>query len=242
MLSPTPRRFVGIDLAWASRNRTGLAVVDDSGRLLASAAVRSDDEIDAWLAELAPAPTVVGVDAPLVVPNATGSRPAERLIGSAFGRFGASAYPSNRSIPWFDPPRAELLAARHGWSVDPGRATDRGVPVCLEVYPHAAMIGLFSLPRRILYKKGPDRRAGFLQLVAHFETIRELRLDESPRWAEIVRLVETPARGDLTRIEDEVDAILCAHVAWLWHHRREALQVFGTLAEGYVVAPPPPER
>jgi predicted RNase H-like nuclease len=54
------------------------------------------------------------------------------------------------------------------------------------------------------------------------------------------RIVAAPQRGDLTRIEDEIDAILCAHLAWLWHRHPESLQVYGSLAEGYIVAPPPP--
>lgn len=44
----------------------------------------------------------------------------------------------------------------------------------------------------------------------------------------------------MTRIEDELDAILCAHLAWLWHHRSERLTVYGSLNDGYIVAPPPP--
>jgi predicted RNase H-like nuclease len=42
------------------------------------------------------------------------------------------------------------------------------------------------------------------------------------------------------RIEDELDAILCAHVAWLWHHRPDSLHVYGSLKDGYIVAPPAP--
>jgi predicted RNase H-like nuclease len=64
-------------------------------------------------------------------------------------------------------------------------------------------------------------------------------LSEYPRWAELSRLAD-PKPGDLTRIEDELDAILCAHLAWLWHHRPDSLQVYGSLADGCIVAPPPP--
>ncbi len=230
--------FVGIDLAWAPRNRTGLAVVDAGGRLVASSSVRSDDDIDAWLAEHAPAPAVVGVDAPLIVPNPTGQRRAEWLIGQAYGRFAASAYPANSNNPLFNPPRGAQLAQRHGWSCDPG---DRDAATqCLEVYPHAALIGLFTLPERILYKKGSNRQPGFAELARCLESVEELQLAASSRWAEIRRVIDAPAPGDLTRIEDEIDAILCAHLAWLWHDRPDALEVYGTFEDGYIVAPPPP--
>jgi predicted RNase H-like nuclease len=238
--------FVGIDLAWKAKARSGLAVVDGSGRLLESGIAVTDDEIVAWIERHAPV-AVVAVDAPLVVPNQTGQRVGEREIAKAYGRYGASPYPSNRSNPLFEPPRAETLAERMGWSVDPrvstGSADGRSSTVvtnCIEVYPHPALVGLFALPERILYKKGPDRKPGFELLMRCLASVPELRLEESPRWAELTAIVASPRPGELTRIEDELDAILCAHLAWLWHHRPGALQVYGSLAEGYIVAPPPP--
>lgn len=230
---------VGIDLAWGRTARTGLAAVDDTGALAATGVVRTDDELDAWLREHAPEPAVVGVDAPLVVPNATGQRAGEREIGRAYSRYGAAAYPANRANPLFDPPRASTLAARHGWQTDPD-APMGSAAACLEVYPHAALVGLFRLPQRVLYKKGRERRAGFLRLVELLEQVPELGLPDHPRWSALKALIDNPARGDLTRIEDEIDAIICAHIAWLWSHRRETLQVYGSFAEGYIVAPPPP--
>ncbi len=38
-------RYIGVDLAWGQRNRTGLAVLDDVGRLVESSSVRTDAEI-----------------------------------------------------------------------------------------------------------------------------------------------------------------------------------------------------
>ncbi len=232
--------YVGIDLAWKDTNRTGVAAVDEGGRLLASGCVRSDDEIAGWLADLGPRPRVVAVDAPLIVPNNTGLRLAERLIGQAYGRYGASAYPANRSNPLFDPPRAQALAQRFDWQVDPDAVVRDGDTLCVEVYPHPALVGLFTLPQRVLYKKGPDRAAGFTQLADLLETVPQLGLAASPRWAELRAIIAAPGPGDLSRIEDEIDAILCAHLAWLWHHRPGALNVYGTVDEGYIIAPPPP--
>jgi hypothetical protein len=55
---------------------------------------------------------VAAVDAPLVVPNETGRRPCEALVGQWFARFGAGAYPANRGNPCFLPqPRGARLAA-----------------------------------------------------------------------------------------------------------------------------------
>ncbi|WP_062460854.1 DUF429 domain-containing protein [Demequina soli] len=232
--------FVGIDLAWGDKARTGLAVVDAEGRLTVSGAVRTDDEISEWLSAHAHGARVVAVDAPLIVPNHTGQRIAENLIGRAYGRYGASAHTSNRGKPQFDPPRAERLAARFGWTIDPAATSTE--TQCIEVYPHAALVGLFELPARILYKKGPDRAAGFDQLAALLEGIPALGLLDGDRWRQIRATISAPRPGDLDRIEDEIDAIICAHVAWLWQFHREELHVYGSAIDGYIVAPPAPSH
>ena len=238
--------FVGIDLAWVARNRTGLAVVDDAGALVASGLARGDAEIAAWLQQHAPTPLVVALDAPLVVTNPTGQRYAERLIGRAFGRYHASAHVSNLTRSWFDPPRARVLAQAHGWAVDPELHGEPGRPVGIEVYPHPAMVAFFGLDTVLPYKakKGRDvatRRTTFGVLMDHLETLTPLSLGSSPRWAEIRGVVETATRQvDLEVVEDEIDGIFCAHLAWLWHHRPESLMVYGSLEEGFIVAPPAP--
>ncbi len=235
---------MGVDLAWSPRHRSGVAVVDLAGALLTSGCVGPDEELDGWLAQHAPRPITVAVDAPLLVPNPTGMRLCERQITAVFGRFDAGAYPSNRGRPLFDPPRAQALARRHGWSVDPDF---RGTParaVCVEVYPHPATIGLFKLGRTLKYKRGPveDRRAALLTLCAHLEGASTLALHPHAGWATLRDRVRTARRpADLKRAEDEVDAVLCAHLAWRWH-RRAGLQVYGDAESGAIVAPPPPDH
>lgn len=232
--------FVGIDLAWGSKARTGLAVVDDAGRLVQSGAAKTDDEISEWLGNFAGDIVLAAVDAPLIVPNQTGQRRCETEISRAFWKYKIGAHSSNKGRVEFNPPRAAILAERFGWSVDPARHGTLSAPACIEVYPHPAMVGLFGLPERIVYKAGPKRIEGFARLIEYFASIAELRLHEHPRWGELTRVVASPKPGDLTRIEDELDAILCAHLAWLWHHRPASLQVYGSLEDGYIIAPPPP--
>lgn len=235
--------YVGIDLAWGTRARTGLAVVDEAGALVASSSAIRDDDIHAWLAAHAPAPTVVAVDAPLIVRNDTGSRASEKLITAAYGRYGAGTHPSNRGRPYFDPPRGGELAARQGWTLDPEADPAAGTAVCLEVYPHAAMVGLFGLGYRLPYKKGPlaSRQAALTELLGLLCGLEVLRLGGNERWAEIEEQVADSARlVDLDAVEDEVDAVLCAHLAWLWRRQRSALKVFGDWHDGAIVAPPRP--
>ena len=233
--------FVGIDLAWGQRGRTGLAALDDSGALIDTASVRTDAEIDAWLGgrELA----AIGVDAPLVVPNETGMRSGEAEVTSAFGRYGAGCHATNRGRPWFDPPRGEVLARRHAWPTDPRRP--EGV-VCLEVYPHAALVGLFALPYRLAYKRGrgrgiDDRRAEFRRLIELLEGVARLGLTTSPIWSRLRSAVDEAVRPvELDRIEDEVDAVICADLAWRWRNEPGTLRIHGDPAAGYLIAPPRP--
>jgi predicted RNase H-like nuclease/Holliday junction resolvase RusA-like endonuclease len=233
--------FVGIDLGWTS-GATGLAVVDDAGRLIESGRVHTDDEIAGWIAVQPGRVVVAAVDAPLIVPNETGQRVPERLIGQAFGGFGASAHTTNRKKFGGEDPRAMRLAERLAWLVDPHASTHGDAAVCIEVYPHPAIVGLFELSYRLDYKKGNDTRRspGFALLVKHLESIPELALVRNRRWEQLKRILAAPGPGDLNRAEDELDAILCAHLAWLWQHRRDSLHVYGSVEDGYIVAPPPP--
>lgn len=241
--------FAGIDLAWGRRARTGLAVVSAEGALLASASVHTDAEIADFLAPYADTLATVAVDAPLIVTNPTGQRPCEREIGAVFGRYGAGAYPANTSNLHFNPPRAATLAAAMGWNTDPAHAGRPGAPGCIEVYPHPAMVGLLSLPYTIPYKAKKRRDLGSLH--AAYEVLldsmehhlQELELPRSERWTQLRTIAASPGRKvDLQRIEDEVDAIVCAHLAWLWSQRPDALRVYGDVRSGYIVAPPPPEH
>lgn len=46
--------------------------------------------------------------------------------------------------------------------------------------------------------------------------------------------------GDLNRIEDEVDGIVCGWLAWLWATGDERLEINGAVEDGYIVAPTMP--
>lgn len=204
-----------------------------------------DDEIAAFVAEHAPGEVVAAIDAPLVVPNATGRRRCEALVSAEFGRFHAGAYPANRSNPLFDPPRAQTLAERFGWDPDPGVVPGAGRSVAIEVYPHPATVLLFGLTRVLPYKarRGRDlasRRPAFEALLGHLERVCDdpLQLSRSARWAELRSLVATTDRASgLERVEDEIDAVLCAYLAWLWAQRDPRMRVLGDAREGYVVVP-----
>jgi predicted RNase H-like nuclease len=239
-------RYLGVDLAWGRRNRTGLAVLDHTGRLLDSLTVRTDDEI-AWFMDQHRTDTLVAaIDAPLVVPNDTGRRRCEAEVSAQFGRFGAGAYPANRGNPRFIPePRGARLAARFGWEMDPVVQPEPGRRVCIEVYPHPAMVSLFGLDQVIPYKVKagrtlPDLKAAYARLLHHIENTcgAVLGLADSSRWRALHAAASNAGRkSDLERIEDEIDAVFCAYLAWLWATDRERMTVLGSYATGYIVTP-----
>jgi predicted RNase H-like nuclease len=67
--------FVGVDLAWGEVKPTGVAALDDAGRLVHLSAQTDDDSVAAALRPYVAGDCLVAVDAPLVVDNETGNRP-----------------------------------------------------------------------------------------------------------------------------------------------------------------------
>lgn len=241
-------RYIGVDLAWGQRNRTGLAILDDVGRLVESSSVRTDAEIVTIVNRHDTDTLVAAIDAPLIVPNETGRRNCEALVGQYFARFGAGAYPANRGNPNFTEPRGARLAAALGWEMDPAVSPKAGRRVCVEVYPHPAMVSLFALDYVIPYKLKPGRdltalKGAYDRLLDHLEATcgGVLRLGDSPRWSHLRRAASIAARkSELDVIEDEIDAIFCAYLAWLWTHEPDQMIVLGDYATGYIVTPTPP--
>ena len=237
----------GIDLAWGYRSRTGAAAVDDTGVLMTTASLHTDEEIAEFCRVGLAAGSVVAFDAPLIVRNTTGQRPCENSIARAFGGFGAGAHPTNLSRPAIGPePRAHVLTRRLGLSVD--LAPSRAVPSAIEVYPHPAMVSWFALDRVIPYKAKSgrtvaDRAAAFNRLITLIEQHlgSTMGLAGSSAWQRIRIQAERAARHvDLDRVEDEIDAVCCAHLAWLWANRLGSLDLHGDLETGFIVAPRPP--
>ncbi|MCG5431313.1 bifunctional ribonuclease/(p)ppGpp synthase [Mycobacterium sp. MYCO198283] len=237
--------FVGLDLAWGEKKPTGVAVVDESGALVHVAVAGTDDEIVAQLAPYTAGDCVVGIDAPLIVANATGNRPAEAALNRDFQPFQAGAHPANKTKPEFaGTPRGARLAAALQLDLDPASRRPRRA---IEVYPHAATIALFRLPRTLKYKPKPKRpfellQSELLRLIGLVESLAHaeppLHVTGCDAWAQLRRDVENATRkSDLRRAEDPVDAVLCAYIARYATHRPDDVTTYGDLATGYIVTP-----
>lgn len=253
--------FVGVDLAWGERRPTGLAVLDADGHLVHVSAADGDDAIVAALAPYVEGDCLVAIDAPLIVTNATGNRPAEAALNKDFARFDAGAHPSNTGKPELrDQPRGARIAARLGLDMNPRSGRARRA---IEVYPHPATVALFRLGRTLKYKNKPGRdlerlRSELLVLLGLVEGLAtadppllvaggpgEQRAGEQragATWAALRRAVETAGRkSELRVVEDQVDAVVCAYVALFATRRPERTTTYGDFETGYIVTPTLPD-
>ncbi|MET0837286.1 MAG: DUF429 domain-containing protein [Marmoricola sp.] len=241
---------IGVDLAWGTKRPTGLAVLDDSGRLVHVSAVRTDEEIHEALASYVADDCLVAIDAPLVVRNATGNRPAEAALNQDFAKFDAGAHPSNTGKPELSgTPRGAALCQALALDMNPRSGRSRRA---IEVYPHPATVALFRLGRTLKYKHKPGRdldslRAELLSLMAFVEGLADAEptLDVDPGssgWAELRAQVETATRkSELRVVEDQVDAVVCAYIARFADTRPQDTTTYGDLETGYIVTPTLPD-
>lgn len=231
-------RFVGVDLGWYGKP-SGLASLEWRGRRLIQrniARLESLEEILDWIDAEAGANAVVAVDAPLVIVNPTGIRPAERGLNADFRRFHAGCHAANLGRPFARyvtafSARLEDRGYLHGTGLLPKQAGRFQI----EVHPHAAMVALFGLDRIVKYKRGrrADRAKELQRLRRLIQSLPDLECD----------LPKIPVAGNLKPAEDQIDAVLCAYIAahwWRWAANRNRL--YGTAEEGYIVVPSPKTR
>lgn len=249
---PVLMYFVGVDLAWGERRPTGLAVLDPDGRLVHVSQATDDDDIVEKLTPYVGGECLVAIDAPLIVKNATGNRPAEALLNADFARFDAGAHPVNTGkAELSEQPRGARIASRLGLDINP---RSRRARRAIEVYPHPAMVALFRLGRTLKYKNKPGR--DFAQLRTELMLLMDLL--ESRASAEPPLILEGPAadqagarswralstavraaerKSELRVVEDQVDAVVCAYVGLFATRRPEQTTTYGDVETGYIVTP-----
>ena len=244
--------FVGIDLAWGERKPTGLAVLNQDGGLVHVSTVQTDDEIMAALGPYVGGgeDCLVAIDAPLIVRNPTGNRPAEAALNRDFARFDAGAHPANTGKPEFSrTPRGATLSGLLGLDLNPRSGRARRA---IEVYPHPATVALFRLGRTLKYKNKPGRDRSTLQaelqlLMSLIEGLAEAEpamLVDRPGsgWPELVKAVAGAERKSQLRVvEDQVDAVVCAYIALFATRAPERTTTYGDFEDGYIVTPTLPE-
>ena len=247
----TATTFIGVDLAWKTEgNHSGIAVLEGDERQIelrtfADGLVSMAAVVD-FIESQSNADSVVAVDAPLVVKNATGQRPCETLISKHFGRYDAGCHTSNTAKLYADTGTKLVKAlSGHGFihDFDMATAKQRAGRWLFEVYPHPAMVRLFGLERIIRYKKGSvaEKRCGLGKLRQHLISLASgsRGLVATPNLSELLERDLEALRGKgLKCYEDTLDSLFCAYLAWhCWRWGAERNEVFGTMEDGYIVVP-----
>ncbi|ERN40762.1 hypothetical protein KR51_00027510 [Rubidibacter lacunae KORDI 51-2] len=241
-------RFLGVDLGW-STGPTGLCCLgweNDRLQLLALERLSALDDILDWCDRYTTPdlPAGIAVDAPTIIPNATGMRVPDRLAHKFFSRYHAGCYPANlgrsfaaRTIAFGTSLEAQGFV--HADAIAPRRPQRFQI----EVFPHAATVQLFRLDRICKYKRGrlSDRKRELARLrgyIADVLPVLELPLDFASSPVALPDDFADLTGAALKASEDRLDAVICAYVAahWWWWGRART-QVLGDIKSGYIVVP-----
>jgi predicted RNase H-like nuclease len=241
-------KFLGIDFGWKSQP-SGLCCLDWCNGSLAVLDLRRSHEVadilawvDCWVPTQEGA--IVAVDAPTLIPNATGMRLPDRLTHQYFGRYHAGCYPANLGLPFAQRTvQLGLSLEARGFDHAPELEPKRVGRFQIEVFPHPAIIHLFGLERILKYKKGnvADRRSELARLrnyimnvLPTYDPCLDLSIGQ-------FNLPSIPIKGtDLKAVEDQLDSLICAYVAahwWRWGQERN--WVLGDRTTGYIIVPAP---
>ena len=242
-----PVRYVGVDLAWkdiAGRERTAVAAMDEGGHVLTVGRAGTDDEIiECVLA--AGRPAMVGIDAPLHIPNQGGCRPCER----ALIRHGVPVFAANRVFfhDHFGGCRGERVTERLrqlGYVFTDGTPPLPPDGSVIEVYPYTFWRTLFDVVPP--YKRG--RRQPRLEALAAVTRALLGTLPARPSDAAMGAIAPSglsamDGRG-LDLVGDALDSVAAA----LTMHTLDRsgvgedgpTKVFGDIEEGCILASWPP--
>jgi predicted RNase H-like nuclease len=230
-------KFIGIDLAWSRKKRSGCAYLEGDSKgltLRAVCQVQSDEEIVQFVHTSAGCdPAIVSIDAPLVVPNVTGMRRADAICTKLFGSYEAQAHSANRTR--LSPVRGEAIGKLLdglGFTHDPNIAQHELSRKYFEVYPHPAMVVLGDLPKTLKYKEKWPREVR-LDAFGKYEELLSRFVDFSTMQQDVREL-----RGNkLKAYEDQLDAIFCGVIAWYAWNNPHRCALLGTVENGYILTP-----
>ncbi|MDM9381901.1 DUF429 domain-containing protein [Chlorogloeopsis sp. ULAP01] len=238
-------KFLGIDLGWKSQP-SGLCCLEWKKNQLQILEIDRKEQIadiltwiDHWVQPEESG--IIAVDAPTIIPNATGSRLPDKLTHKYFGKYHAGCYPANLNLPFAERTvKFGLELESKGFDHAPTIEPQKFGRYQIEVFPHPAIVHLFGLERILKYKKGrlAERRLELIKLQDYITKTLPL-LEPSLCFCknqEFILLSSTGAA--LKAAEDKLDSLICAYVAaywWYWGEKRNL--VLGDRTTGYIVIP-----
>lgn len=241
-------KFLGIDFGWKSQP-SGLCCLNWHDGSLAVLDLRRSHEVaailawvDTWVSPQESA--MVAVDAPTLIPNATGMRLPDRLTHKHFGRYHAGCYPANLGLPFAQRTvQLGLSLETRGFNHAPVLLPKQVGRFQIEVFPHPAMIHLFGLERILKYKKGrvAERRIELTRLRNYISEVLPTLNPSLDLTIGNFKLPDVPIKGTaLKDVEDQLDSLICAYVAaYWWYWGLERNWVLGDRTTGYIIVPAP---
>ncbi|MFC3901235.1 DUF429 domain-containing protein [Aliicoccus persicus] len=232
-------RYIGIDLAWTIKNETGICVLDEYGNiLLLSAEVYSNDEIINIIQDFYQYPTIVAIDAPIVVPNETGSRPAESALArDRIHNHRIRAFHCSRSYltKQYGSIRAEKIAQSLIDAMNFKIGYFEGEDCVVETFPTGIIAGLFPehAPFKYKIKKGVNTQlAGeeLIRLTSLFEEnglLNDLAINTKLKYSRTLH----------KHLEDQIDAFLCAYTGYSLQYKGTKVLIYGDYSNGFILLP-----
>ena len=251
-------RVIGVDLAWGEgtsrrvANETGVLAVELDGTVVDAGWTCGLPETVEWIERRSSADTLMMVDAPLVVMNASGQRICETQVGQRYGRWKVSANSTNLNSPRLAGVSLREALATSEWQYTSGIGGLRptGGRHLAEVYPYTTLVGAPELGydrERPIYKRRPKSVP-----VGEFRALRAANCNELVRRLGSLVDADPPIdlrSNDVTAAllaerspledkaykhrEDLIDAVLCAWTGLLWlAHGLTRCQVLGSDGPG----------
>ncbi len=239
-------RLAGIDLAWqGDKNTSAIALGELSADKLkidsVYPAIRGLGKLISIIGGERE-PIGVAIDAPLIIRNRSGARECEKHLAKDYASRRAGCHPANLSL-YPDPSSvrlSEILANRGYIHLQP---PDQG-KWQIECYPHPAIIEIFGLEKRLLYKKGSvaQRQQGQVQLARYIKALSDssvIALVSEPSCTEILdeRRICTLRGKRLKQNEDALDSIICLYICALYSRPIDTGVCYGSAKIGYIFVP-----
>lgn len=189
--------------------------------------------------------SLIAIDQPTVVPNATGSRPVDKVAGSLVSFIGGGVQPANRSKRGMFCENAPIWPFISSLNVteDPIKARSAlDGHFLVEVFPSLALPALHPqfATRLGAPKYNPNNRRkyrfGDWQAVAHTiaASAERLGIGGLATWAENMAAIPNPRKAD----QDKLDASICVLVGLIWRAGSSASSaMLGDVRNGYMVTP-----
>lgn len=234
--------IAGIDLAWNGETNPSAVAV---GSIVDHACIIKEIQpalfgLDSMVGFLKNIPALQGIaiDASLIINNKTGKRKCEAALSKVYASRWASCHPTNQTLypDAFSVRLSSLLKAdgfehlgRNKWQI--------------ECFPHASLIELFGLGKRLRYKKGSvsEKREGqkkLSALILQLSGASELPLIIPGHVSAFFDpdRIDTLKGQSLKSNEDALDAVICLYTAGLYAINAKGL-TFGDSRDGYIWVP-----